>query len=188
MRSVRLFPLPSIERVSPPAVVELIPPPPRALPKVEPSRQPGRVTTKPTVPPLVAPIAPLTIPSTIAAPIAAPVARVVQRDSVAGGAADAPVNRRPLTEIVPRATPVFPNAHTVTAPAAIAPAGVTAHNAPLSVAQRDSIMTLKMQMTDKLALESLRRPQTEAEKKELAMGQEPGRALPNSRAAPWGRV
>src|SRR6185503_18766293 len=150
---------------------------------VPPVVTPPRVVQRPVptqthvAPPIVvttpALVAPAVVPATIA-----PVTPA--RDSAASGlrVTREDIARRSFVDAIgKRYIPTFSAPSTTTRAAApMSPAGVTAHNAPLSPAARDSIITAKLAgaadwLSDKY------KP-TEEQVREHATLEEPGRALP----------
>jgi hypothetical protein len=181
MRTVRMAPLFSTtrEEVAPPTIIHFDPPPPKVAPK--PRVEPAPARAKPAVPSNVAPsVTPTTIPSVMAPPVVVPipVTSTPARDSANAASNAAPARR--ITDLLPtRDIPTFPASAPRTSPAPIAPAGVTSHMKPLTVAERDSIATVQMA---RLAAE-LKRPYTEAERRTASAHAEPGAPLPGTRAA-----
>ena len=182
MRTIRVLPFFQTTRdeITPPQVVELIPPPPvvpKPVPVPEPKVAPSKAapTTVPTtLPPATIPAPPQVVAPIVAAP-AAPVGAPPRDSSVNAGA-----KTRSVTDMVPaRDVPNFPAAVPNMRGAPMGTAGVTATRGNLTTAQRDSIITSKLATDMALAL---KRPYTDGERNAAAANGEPGRALPNTRA------
>jgi hypothetical protein len=177
MRTVRIGPLFTTTRddVAPPTIIHFEPPPPKVIPKPRVEPAPARAKSAAPVGPIVAPT---TVPTVIAPPVAVPLPATVPpvRDSSNATSRGAPTRR--ITDLLPtREIPTFPKSAPRTS--AGAPAGVTEHMKELTVAERDSIATVKMA---RLAA-ALNAPFTDAERKTAAAHAEPGAPLPGSRAA-----
>jgi hypothetical protein len=184
MRTVRIMNLPSFrDAVTAPTMVRLEPPVPIRVPRAPEqakTRPPTTIIAPTVIPPPVVALPDVTRPTVVAAPVA-PVS--VADSSTVGTDPNAPAaTGRRITDLIStRVIPTFPARAPSVAGAPMAPAGVTVHSTPLSVAQRDSIITAKLAgaadwMSDKY------KP-TEEQIKQRATQVEPGRALPGTRAA-----